>query len=86
MNSHGVRRCLWPGRGETQLNRARPWRTRVVQTRSTWCDRRTGELGLLLIIFDNFDGAHLRLVGVVTELSKGAALAQQIPALVELDL
>ena len=39
-----------------------------------------------LVVLDHLRRAHLGLVGVAAELAQGAALAQKIPALVELDI
>ena len=41
---------------------------------------------LLLVILDNLCWTHFGLIGVFAELAQGAALAQEIPALVQLDL
>ena len=40
---------------------------------------------LLLVVLDSLRWTNLRLVGIITELSKCSALAQEIPALVELN-
>lgn len=40
---------------------------------------------LLLVIFDDFGRAGLGLVGIFTKFAEGAALAEQVPALIEFD-
>jgi hypothetical protein len=41
---------------------------------------------LLLVVFNNLRRPHLCFIGVSPKLSQGSPLAQQIPALVQLDL
>src|SRR5688500_18277473 len=68
--------CTWAcrarGRGETNLPPQR--------------GVRAGEECLPLVVLDHLRRAHLGLVGIAAELAQGAALAQKIPALVELDI
>jgi hypothetical protein len=44
------------------------------------------EESLLLIIFDDFRRANFRFVRIKPEVAKGTSLAQEVPALVQLDL
>jgi hypothetical protein len=41
---------------------------------------------LLFVIFNDFGGTHFCLVWFLAKFSKNSALAQKIPALIELDL
>ena len=44
------------------------------------------EESLLLIILDDLRGANFRFIGVKSDIAKGAALAQKVPALIQFDL